>query len=443
MAPVSPKRALPWAAAVTAVAVLAAIWFTVLKPGNAPTAPATIPSIAVLPFDNMGGDPALTYLGDGVAEDIITMLSRFPDLSVVARNSSFTYKGRATDIRQVGKELDVRYVLEGSVRKEGGELRITAQLIDANDGKHVWAERFDKAGKDPMALQDEVTGKIVGTLTGEQGQIKRAQYAQAWGKDTANLEEYDYYLRGHDLLMKAESRDENDRAGRIWEEGLAKFSNSDLLKVKLGFYHWSAAWNFWSDDLPGEFRKTGKLVREVLAKDNLTPQVERLAHWLFAFVLMQERDFAHSVDEAEAAVAMGPYDGFVMANLTDVLIASGQYDKALDWLAKAEARDPSRKMFYGRQRAYIHRLAGQYEQSIEEYKLAEATTTTWPYPHLSMAIDYVRLGRLDEAKAAVKDAQKLDSSFTQAKWREGSVYSDPKILDNEVADLAKAGLPEK
>ena len=185
--------------------------------------PAHVPSIAVLPFDDLSPDKSLGYLGDGVSEDIITMLSRFPDLSVIARNSSFVYKGKPVDIRQVGRDLNVDYALEGSVRKEADQIRITAQLIDTQTGKHVWAERYDKAGKDPLALQDEVTAKIVDAMTGEKGQVKQGQYREAWGKDTADLGEYDYYLRGHDVFMNASSKEDNDRAGRIWEEGLAKY----------------------------------------------------------------------------------------------------------------------------------------------------------------------------------------------------------------------------
>lgn len=438
----SPTRRTRAGLVATALAAFAAaaafFWF----PRAAPV-PGHIPSIAVLPFDDMSADKSLAYMGDGVAEDIISMLARSPDVMVVARNSSFTYKDKPVDLRKVGGELGVDYVLEGSVRREGAALRIVAQLDAARTGEHLWAERFDKAGTDPAALQDDVTGKIIGALTGERGQWRRAQYREAWGKDTSDLAEYDYYLRGHDWLMKAASKDENDRAGRIWEEGLAKYPESVLLKAKLGWYHWNAAWDFWGDDLPADFRKAGVLVREVLAKDNLTPQVRRLAHWLLAFALTQEGDFKRSIDEADAAVAMGPYDAFVMANLTYVPIASGQYDKALDWLAMAEARDPTRKDYYVLQKAYIHRLTGQYEKSIKEYKIARPDIGSIPYYHLSMANDYVLLGRLDEARASVEDAMRLDSSFTRNKWREGSFYSDPKILDDEVADLAAAGLPEK
>ncbi|CAH2409662.1 winged helix-turn-helix domain-containing protein [Mesorhizobium escarrei] len=425
--------------AVIGVAAIMAAMLWLAKPTPSP-APERLPSIAVLPFDDMSQDKSLAYMGDGVAEDIISMLARAPDVMVIARNSSFTYGGQPSDVRKIGRELGVDYVLEGSVRKEADKMRIVAQLNDTKTGKHLWAERFDKAGADPPALQDEVTGKIIAALTGERGQLKQSQYREAWGTDTAALAEYDYYLRAHDVYMKAETKDENDRAGRIWEEGLTKFPNSTLIKVKLGWYYWTAAWNWWSDDLTADFRKASSLVREVLAEDNLTPQVRRLAHWLFAFVLMREGDFAGSIQEADAAVAMGPYDAFVMVSLTEVLAASGQHEKALEWLALGEARDPSRKIKHHLMRAYNYRLMGRYEDSIGEY---QQTEPMWAYSRLSLAINYVRLERLDEAKAAVTEALTANPRFTQAAWREGSFYSDPAILEGELADLAKAGLPEK
>jgi adenylate cyclase len=187
-------------------------------------ASAHVPSIAVLPFDDLSPDKSLGYLGDGMSEDIITMLSRFPDLAVVARNSSFVYKGKPVDSRQIGRDLNVDYALEGSVRKEADQVRITAQLIDTETGKHVWADRYDKTGKDPLALQDEVTGKIIGAMTGEKGQVKQGQYRDAWGKDTADLGEYDYYLRGHDVFMNATSREENDRARKNLGRGSGEIS---------------------------------------------------------------------------------------------------------------------------------------------------------------------------------------------------------------------------
>ena len=177
-------------------------------------------------------------------------------------------------------------------------------------------------------------------MTGEKGQVKQGQYREAWGKDTADLGEYDYYLRGHDVFMNATSKEENDRAGRIWEEGLAKYPNSSLLKVKLGFYHFDAGWNYWTDDVRGEFRKAAELAKAVLAEDNLTPQVKRLAHWLNATALTTQGEFDRAQTEAEAAISMAPYDAYAFSNLAMVPIMAGQPDKALKWIDLAFARDP-------------------------------------------------------------------------------------------------------
>ena len=438
------KSGLPaWARSVAATVVLLAGlavtgWYGFVRPPAHLAAASHVPAIAVLPFDDMSPDKSLSYLGDGVSEDIITMLSRFPDLSVIARNSSFVYKGKPIDIRQVGRDLNVDYALEGSVRKDGDQIRITAQLIDTETGKHVWAERYDKTGKDPLTLQDEVTAKIVGAMTGEKGQVKQGQYHEAWGKDAANLGEYDYYLRGHDIFMNANSKEDNDRAGRIWEEGLAKYPDSSLLKVKLGWYHWKAAFIWWSDDIPSDYRKAGELVRGVLATDNLSPQVKRLAHWLYAYVLSQESDFGHALSEAETAISLAPYDAFLLNDVSLVLLIAGKPDRALDGMNLAQARDPSNKsILYNKGWAY--RILGKPEESLAAYKQADMSGDT----PLNIAIDLVRLGRIDEAKAQVRlMLEKNDPKFTLAKWREGYFYSDPSIVEAEVADLAKAGLPE-
>jgi adenylate cyclase len=331
----------PIAAALILLAGLAAAGWYGLTRSPSHLVGTHVPSIAVLPFDDISPDKSLGNLGDGVSEDIITMLSRFPDLSVIARNSSFTYKGKPVDIRQIGRDLNADYALEGSVRKDADQIRITAQLIDAQTGQHVWAERYDRAGTDLTALQDEVTGKIVDAVAADTGMVKKAQYREAWGKDTAELGEYDYYLRGHDVLTNAHSKADNDRAGRIFEEGLAKYPDSNLLKVKLAWYRFLAGWNFWSDDIPADFRKAGELVRTVLAKDNLSPQVKKLAHHLFAFVSAAERDFNRALNEAEIAVSLAPYNASVLGILSQVAIMSGSPNKGLEWIDFAVKRDPN------------------------------------------------------------------------------------------------------
>ena len=419
--------------------LVAASWYGLMR-SPSHLAGAHVPSIAVLPFDDLSPDKSLSYLGDGVSEDIITMLSRFPDLSVVARNSSFVYKGKPVDMRQIGRDLNVGYALEGSVRKDADQIRITAQLIDTQTGNHVWAERYDKSGKDPLALQDEVTGKIVGAMTGETGQIKRGQYQDAWGKDTTDLGEYDYYLRGHDVFMNFTKAD-NDRAEQIWEEGLAKYPDSNLLKVKLGWYHFNAGWYLWSDDIPSDYRKAGELVRTVLAKENLSPQVKRLAHWLFAFVLVSEGDFSRALKEADTAIALAPYDAFMIGNLAQIAIMSGKPDKGLEWIDFARTHDPNGLKQQNYNKGWALRILGKYEDSVAAFKQSFYPDGDAP---LHIAVALFRLGQIIEAKAEVKlMLEKNDPKFTQAKWREGYFYSDSSIMDSEVADLAKAGLPEK
>ena len=400
---------------------------------------STVPAVAVLPFDDLSADQNLGYLGDGVAEDIITALSRFPDLVVVARSSSFAYKGKAVDMRQVGKELGVGYVVEGSVRKDGDKLRIVSQLIDTKNGEHVWAERFDRSGTDPWALQDEVTGMIVSAMTGEKGALKQAQYRQAWGKDATTLEEYDYYLRGHEEYMKYAQGDKKgiERSGEIWREGLAKFPSSPLLKVKLGWHHMMRVMIFFSDDPPADVRKAGELARQVLANEHLSPQVARLANWLMSFVLVQEKDFDGALAAADKTVALAPYDTFMLSRLMIVLVQVGRPDQALQWADQAAARDPALGWSYNYGRGWAYLVLGRFGEAVDAL-----TQTEFNDAHLLLAIAYVRLGRLADARAEVGKMMKINPAITLQAWRLGYSFRDPAILDRYALDLVQSGLPE-
>jgi adenylate cyclase len=396
---------------------------------------STVPSVAVLPFDDLSADQNLGYLGDGVAEDIITALSRFPDLVVVARGSSFAYKGRAVDMRQVGKELGVGYIVEGSVRKDGGKLRIVSQLIDTKNGGHVWAERFDRTGTDPWALQDEVTGMIVSALTGDTGALKQAQYRQAWGKGATTLEEYDYYLLGLEQYVKY-TKEEIERSGEIWREGLAKFPSSPLLKVSVGWHHMIRAVRFVSDDPPADVRKAGEFARQVLA-EHLSPQVTRLANWLMSYVLVQEKDFDGALAAADKTFALAPYDAWMLSRLMMVLVQVGRPDQALQWADLAAARDPARGWAYNYGRGWAHLVLGRFGQAVDVL-----TQTEFNDAHLLLAIAYVRLRRLDDARAEVGKMMKINPAITVQAWRLGYSFRDPAILDRYALDLVQAGLPK-
>jgi adenylate cyclase len=397
---------------------------------------STVPALAVLPFDDLSADQNLGYLGDGVAEDIITALSRFPDLVVVARGSSFAYKGKAVDIRQVGKELGVGYVVEGSVRKEGDKLRIVSQLIDAKTGEHVWAERFDRSGRDPWSLQDEVTGMIVSAMTGETGALKQAQYRQAWGKEAATLEEYDYYLRGHDHYIKY-TKEGSERSGEIWREGLAKFPSSPLLKVKLGWYHMIRVVIFVSDDPPADVRKAGELARQVLANEHLSPQVARLDNWLLSFVLVQERDFDGALAAASKTVALAPYDTFMLSRLIMVLLQAGRIDQALQWADQIAACDPALGWSYNHRRGWAYLMLKEFEEAANALSQTEFNDA-----YLLLAIAYVRLGRLADARKEVEKMLKINPAITVQAWKLSYSFRDPAILDRYALDLVQSGLPQ-
>ena len=426
--------------ALAAALLAAATWFLLprMTDSSVEIASSAVPSIAVLPFDNMSGDPEMSYFSDGVSEDIISMLARSPDVSVVARNSSFTYKGKPVDVRQVGKDLGVDYVLEGSVRRGGDDVRIIAQLVNTKNGEHVWAERFDKSASDPWALQDEVTGRIIAALAGEKGQLKQAQYRKAWGADTAQLEEYDYYLRGHDLFMRFQP-DTFERAGDVWKEGLSKFPDSALLKIKLGFYHFMRVYNGWSDDPAADFQRADELVKQAFAHANLSPLERRLAHWLASYVSSQKRDFEEGIGHAEAAVALAPYDAFLIGDLSQILIMAGRPEQAIEWANAAASNDPANLPIYQLSEGWALTVLDKPKEALDLLREATMTFITTP---LLRAINLVRLDRIEDAKAELKIALKMDPTFSQAKWRDMLFYSDPSIVDREVADLAKAGLPE-
>jgi adenylate cyclase len=425
-------------AAVASVAVLAAAggaWLYFDLFGIPASAGA--PSIAVLAFDNMSDDPNLGYFSDGVSEDIIAGLARSPDLSVIARNSSFTYKGKPTDVRQIGKDLNVSYVLEGSVRKDAEQVRIVAQLINAKTGAHVWAERFDQSGSSPMALQDAVTEKIVGAIASDSGQLKRSRYNDAWSKDAASLEEYDYYLRGHDKLLQY-TAEATEEAYRIWTEGLGKFPDSALLKVKMGFMHYFRIVFGWSQDVEEDARRLVELARQTMASENLSPLEQKLGRWLLAYAHLLERDFTNAMIQAEAAIALAPNDAYMTAVLADVAIAVGDTEKAIVWTDFGMRNDPANKGHYSYVQGWALMSAGRYQASAEVMKVTGDWFALIP---LIKAINAVHLGHPDEATKHVKKALELDPSWTADKWRAVN-FLDDKVLDRQVGDLIKAGLPE-
>jgi TolB-like protein/class 3 adenylate cyclase len=397
-------------------------------------------SIAVLPFENMSGDPALDYFSDGITENIIGGLARSPDLHVTSRTSTAAYKGKPTDVREIGRALNVRYVLEGSVQKGSDAVRIIAQLIDAGSGEHVWADRFDRESRDPLALQDEVTGRVIASLAGHQGAIQKQAYHDAWGKDRANLQEYDYYLRGHSLFFQW-TKEDMAKARAIFQEGLVKFPDSGLLRVKIGWTHYQDWANGWSEAPAEDLRRAYELAQDGLAQPNKPPIAKWYGHWLLALTLLyHEKDAAAAALEAEVARKLAPNDPNTLIELAGILVWAGKPEQAIAWMQQAMQ---SGYELWGEEPislAMAYQQLGQHEAAIKVLRGCDGCSEFRKNWYLM--VGYLRLGRLDEARNAVAALRKARPDFSIAAARGDLYYANAADTERAINELRKMGIPE-
>ncbi|UXN59075.1 adenylate/guanylate cyclase domain-containing protein [Phyllobacterium zundukense] len=443
--PLPPRRAgkqgkyWPTAAVGGLIALLIAgggVWYALQRTA----ALARESSIAVLPFANMSGDPAQDYLGSGIAEDIITMLSSYPGLRVVSRTSSFVYD-KPVKVQQVGDDLKVNYVIEGSVRKAGNNVRVTAQLVDASTGEHVWADRYDEEGSDVPALQDDVANRIYATVAGMKGEIRKKEEIDAWSKSAPGLEEYDYYLRGHQFFFQF-TKDGNEKGRVIWQEGLAKFPDSALLRTKIAASYMQNLYNDWTDDPWRDTEMAWKMGTEAAAIPHKSRLETLLSHWMMApLYQLHDGDFARSVVEAEAAAKLVPYDAFARADLAYYLVNAGKYDLAIERLEESIRRDASPMDWYFGYLAMAYYFADRPADSVATLQKMKAP---W---NVNLAAAYARLGKLDEARSSIAKLLKAKPGWTIQKEAVWPTTKQPQhvepLLTTYLADLAKAGLPVK
>jgi TolB-like protein len=423
-------RWMPTAAAALIALVLtggAWWWFRPSAPASGP------PVLAVLPFTNMSGDPALDYLGAGVAEDIITVLSTFPTLRVVSRTSSFTYD-EPVKVQQIGQELGVSYVLEGSIRKAADKVRVTVQLVDAATGDHLWADRFDEEGADPVALQEAVASRIYGSLAGLTGTIRKGQEQAAWQKATSDLDEYDYFQRGKQLYFRFTPED-NTAARQIWQEGLTRFPDSPLLRIMIAWSYLEPTLDQWTKPSDPDIALAWQFGKEAEAAEDKSRLEAWLCHYVMALLYQwYEQDFDRSVVEAEATVQIAPYDGLSRSVLAFYLANAGRTDQAIEWAVEAIRRDPNSPDWWQGHLAWAYYLAGRHEDA-----LAALARKGEPDGEL-LAPVYVRLGRIDEARAVMAEFVK-DTGYTiedEARWP----LIEP-LKQAYLDDLRKAGMPER
>jgi len=398
--------------------------------------PGDRPSIAVLAFVNLGGDPRQDYFSDGITEDIITELSRFSELMVMARNSSFQYKGKPADIRQIGQELGVRYVLEGSVRRDGDRIRITAQLIDAMTGAHRWAERYDRPVSNVFAVQDEVTRAIVTVLA---VYVNKAELERTRLKPAATWEAYDYYLRGTEAYFASiRERAPNSEARRLLKESLAIDSGYARAYAMLARTWIRTFWDPIDADYldPACVDSAFELARKAVQLDESLPQ----AHFQLGMALLLKRRHDEAVAEFDRTFALNPnYTDYQFGN---GLALAGQSARAIEVLQENMRLDPfglpSRLCYLGQ--AFY--LLGGYSQAVPPLRECASRLPFQWNSFVFLAATHAQLGQPDEAKAAVASALRLHPAVTIEKLSRAWPYSNVRDAEHLADGLRKAGLPE-
>jgi TolB-like protein len=385
------------------------------------------PSIAVLPFVNMSADPEQAYFADGLTEDLITDLSKVPSLFVIARNSSFAYKGRSTDIRQIARELGVQYVLEGSARRVAGHVRINAQLIDAATGGHIWAERFDRDLADIFAVQDEVIGKIVEALVGK---LTAAGLRERYRP--ASLEAYDLCVRGR--VQWVYSTEAGVEASPLFERAIALDPNYAEA------YRWlalaqSIGWLHMNRPMDPFRRLSLESAKKAVALD---PD-DSGTHWVLAFVLLYERLWEDSEREYETALRLNPNDADAWSNLADLKVMEGRGAEAVACVEKALRLNPHNSSYYYWDLGQAQYAAGQYEAAVKTLR-NEATYRTGSRRFLAAAL--AQIGRLGEAREEAELYLVQNPHFRIGYWVETQPFRDLATRDKFVEGYRKAGLPE-
>jgi adenylate cyclase len=392
------------------------------------------PSIAVLSFDNMSGDPQQEYFGDGLAEEIITALSKVPRLFVIARDSTFTYKGKSVKVNQIAEELGVRYVLEGSVRKSENRVRITAQLIDTIEGHHLWADRYDRDLKDIFTLQDEITKKIVTEL---QVQLTTGEEARLWARGTDNLEAYLKYLQGLDHKTGF-NKEENTLTRRLAEEAIAldpQYSNAYAL---LGLTHMMEVWLKTTDSPMESIQEAMKLAKKAIELDS----TNAVAHGSLGFLLTMAGQHEKGIAEGEKAVALDPNSAMAHQFLGLSLRFGGRPKDAIPVIEKAIRLDPFAPSNYIFNLGLAHLFAGQHDKAIQECKKATDREPNNLGAHIALVAAYSISGRHKDARAAASEILRIEPKFSVEYFSRTLTYKNQSDKDRFISALRQAGLPE-
>jgi adenylate cyclase len=397
------------------------------------------PSIAVLPLDNTSGDKEQDYFSDGITEDIITELSRFSELFVIAHNSSLQYKGKAVDVRQVGHELGVHYVLQGSIRRGGDRVRISVQLIDAVTGIHRWAERYERQLEDVFAVQDEVARTIVAILAAH---VNKAEIARTLNKPPETWQAYDHYLRAadaHASFFSSYRVTELYEMRRLLEQSLAIDPNYARAYARLAWTH-VAAWNVPLDGdylNPTALERAYQLACKAVQLDPNLPQ----AHAQLGHVLGKRRENEAALAAFERAMALNP--NFTDWRFGEVLIYAGDPARAIEAVERHMRLDPFYAPLAPGFLAFAHYMLKQYSQALPLLQECVSRMPNSRIGHCLLAATYAQLGNIEKARAEAAEALRIQPKYTiEGTQARVTPFKRTEDADHYFGGLRKAGLPE-
>ena len=390
------------------------------------------PSIAVLAFDNLSGDPEQEYFSDGIAENIITALSKVGELFVIARNSSFTYKGKPVKIQKVGRELGVRYVLEGSVRRSGDRVRITAQLIDTQNGQHLWAENYDRDFKDIFDIQDNITLKIVNAL---RVKLTEGEHFRVYARQFKSLDVYLKQAQANSLWNKGtiESR---RRYGELAQEIIDLEPGSPVGYNMLAWYHQSLAG--FGDSPQENLKKALILGQKALTMDKSTGYPHALMGWIY----LRMRKYEKAVESGRHSVELDPNNAFFLLRLGSTLSDAGLLDEGMVYIKKSIRLNPFPAYFYYYHLGRCYLQKAQYEDALAEFKKALKRAPEAPHVHGYMAVTYILLGREEEARASAAKSLELAPYASVSFIAQVETVKDKTFLNKMLDAMRRAGFPE-
>jgi TolB-like protein/class 3 adenylate cyclase/cytochrome c-type biogenesis protein CcmH/NrfG len=390
------------------------------------------PSIVVLPFTNLTRDPTQEPFCDGLSEEIITALSKIPQLFVIASNTTFTYKGKPVKVKQVSEELGVRYVLEGSVRRAGDRIRITAQLIDAMKGHHLWAERYDRDIKDLLAVQEDITKRII---TAVHVELTDGEMARALAKGTSNLHAYLKATEGMWHILQS-TKEGALRARQLAEEAISLDPNYAYAYMTLGFAHGVSVWLGISPSPAESMKRCIELMEKSVALDPSSGE----AHAGLGYWLVLARQYEKAVSEGERGMALEPNSAGVLHNYAAILTFVGRYEEAIPLFREALRLNPKPPNSYYRQFGIALRDSGRYEEAIALQKKAIEREPNDTLAYVVLASSCQLAGREEEARAAAKELLRVNPAFSLERLAKTTPHKDREVAERFIEALRRAGL---